>query len=209
MDWEKFFEGIDFEKLKTPADITKHIKAKLKESKSKLLVDSSEEPTYIPKYRLDNEITKRKNAEQTIKDLEKDLENKEGAEETIQKFKEDNEALEKKLEGLEKSRLIENDIQKYTQQPHDVKDLIDNYLDLDKIVIKDGTASGIKEQLDVLAKEKSYLFKPIEGGSKGPGQPGDGGKNLEGKDGTLGDKLAKGAFEKHADIAKAQDSFFK
>ena len=207
MDLEKFLKGLDLENVKSTKDIAKHINAQLKEHKTKILLDSTEEPTYIPKYRLDNEIEKRKNAEKTILDLEKEIESNKEAVGKIEEFKAEKEKLETKIKNIEKSRLIEKEVLKLNQQPYDVKDLVENYLDMEKVVVKDGEISGVKEQLDNLVKEKSYLFKPVEGGSNGPGQP-KGDKGLEGEEDSLGDKLAKDLFTDHDDIVKAQNDFF-
>lgn len=208
MDWETLLDGIDLENVKHPTDIAKHIKAKLKEGKNKLLVDSAEEPTLIPKARLDAEITKRKNAEQTVTDLKKDLEDNADAKDKIETFEKEKKALEDKIANIEKSNAIKAAVKGFKQEAHNLDDIVNTYLDLEAITVKDGKVTGLTEQLDALAKDKSYLFKPIEGGTGGPGQPG-GKKDIDGKDDTLGDKLAKGAFEQHDAIVNAQNDFFK
>lgn len=208
MSWEKYLEGIDLAEVKSTKDIANHIKGKLKEGKSKIIVDSSEEPAWIPKARLDTEITKRKNAEDTIKDLEEDIKENEGAKEKVETFEKEKKDLEDKIATIEKQNVVREGIRSYKLEAHNADDLINNYIDLDAIKIKDGKAIGLTEVLDDLAKEKEYLYKPKAGGTQGPGQPGSK-KDLEGTESTLGDKLAKGAFAKHKEIEDAQNDFFK
>lgn len=206
MGIKELLEGLEITENTTQSEIISHINKKLKESKSKILIDSKDEPNYIPKFRLDNEISKRKSAESTVNELQNKLDEKIEDIKNAEKYKLTAEQLKAKLDNYEKLDIIKSSIKQCKHQPHDLKEIVDKYLDMEKVTIKDGKAEGVEEQIEELAKSKSYLFKKPEGGTNGPGLPlNDDGL---GNEMSIGDKLAKSTFNKHDDITKAQNDFF-
>lgn len=206
MTWEELIKGIDLENVKSETDIIKVVKSNMKEHGVKILVDSTTEPGFIPKYRLDNEITKRKNAEDTIAELEKTLNTNKEEMKKIEDYKEEKEKLEKQIQQSQKNSLIKQEIGKL-YNPHDMDEIINTYLDVDSITVKDNKIFGLREQLDTLTKEKAYLFKEPEGGTNAPGIP-PANKASGGSEDSLGDKLAKSTFNNYEDMQQAQNDFF-
>ena len=86
-----------------------------------------------------------------IEDLEKEIEDK-----------------EKEMEKIRKTNAIKFEVLK--ANPKDVKDILP-HIDGEVVKIEDGEIRGLKEQLEKLKEEKSYLFKEETpagtGGSKG------------------------------------------
>lgn len=93
----------------------------------------------------DDEVTKK------IGELEKEIENK-----------------EKEMESLRKTNAIKFEVLK--ANPKDVNDILP-HIDNEVVKIEDGEVIGLKEQIEKLKEEKTYLFKEDApagtGGSKG------------------------------------------
>lgn len=209
MTLEQLLKGINLDEVKSVKDIVKVVNKNAKEANTQILFDSKDQPNYIPKYRLDAEIAKRKNAEEAIETLETEIKDNSKASKDIETYKQEKENLEKELKNLQKNVKLKESISKLNYKPHDTEEILNNYLDLEKIEINEsGEVKGLKEQVESLYKEKSYLFAEVEGGTKGPGVPG-GKKAIKGKEDSLGDKIAKASFSSQQDIQEVQNSFFE
>lgn len=148
--------------------------------------DASGLPAYIPKSRLDEEIAKRKTAEEAIKTATKPFEDKlKAIPEDWQKQINDAKAAletqkadyEKKIQDAQKSADVTAKI--YESGARNVK-AVRALLDESK---------GIDEQLTALKKSDSYLFNLGNDGSKGTGKQSDGGDPEGGSKGLSDDAM--------------------
>ncbi len=141
---------------------------------------------YVPKSRF-NEVNEEKN------DLKKQLSDRDGQLETLKKSKGDAEALKAQIKALQDKNKADSeaaaakmkDLQLSTAIQlaigNDAQDagIVAGLLDKSKLILgEDGKVTGLAEQVEALKKDKAFLFKPAEGGSrynpKGGNPPGDG-----------------------------------
>lgn len=180
---------------------------------SKVAEASAEElKGYIPKSRFDEVNEAKKNAEEIVKERDKQLED-------LKKAAGDNEELKKQLEQLQ----TENKTAKAQYEANIKKMQIDNAVasalkdagalnttavqallkDLDKAELDaDGSVKGLAEQIAALQKSDSYLFKAkSEPGKPAGATPAGSGSSTPGTDGTWATKLAEA--RKNGDTAAA------
>lgn len=161
-DIKDFLQGVD------NADaVAKIISDNLKDAKCKLFIDDGDKNIFVPKSRLDAKIGELNTATQTIttlnasiKTLEAQVKDDDKAKETIQSLQTDLDNYKKAL----KDSQIDSALQlcAVESKAHDAKDL-KGFLDMGKISIgENGEVIGIKEQVENLKKEKSYLFEASE-----------------------------------------------
>ena len=218
MKLSELLEGIE-----NAADIETKINAALADKKCKIFIDDGDKNIYVPKSRLDSKIGELREANNTIEKLEgkiSKLKNdyKDKDNETIADLEQQITDYKAKLKQV----TIDNAIKLVATESKakDSKDLA-KFLDMDKITVNDnGEVAGIKEQVDELIKNKSYLFEASEPKqSKSPFPfmaPGDPGRPVGGQigqsktfhEGDFGKMLSqqnKGDSEKPID----SDYFFK
>lgn len=170
---------------------------------------------YVPKDRFTQVNTEKNDYKQQLADRDKQLT-------TLQSKVKDNEELTKEIETLKNSNSTTaaeyekklQQIQYDTAINNALKDskakdinLIKALLDNDKLKINGEEVIGLKEQLEVIKKDRDYLFeKEIPG--TGSFKTGGKGNNGGGQELSLGEKLAKQKSEqlKSSDVA---NQFFK
>lgn len=148
----------------------------------KILLDDGAENTFIPKARLDAEISKKKAvqasldaANETLKGLEGKLDGNQDAAKQLSEYQAAAEKAEKELANLTTNLAIKDAIASFTKQPHDISAVM-AMLDKDSLVIKDGKVFGLEDQLTKMSTEKAFLFKaedPNKDPGKGTGNPGN------------------------------------
>lgn len=216
MKLSELLEGIE-----NAADIETKINAALADKKCKIFIDDGDKNIYVPKSRLDDKIGELREANTTIEKLEAKvtkLKNNHEEDTTIADLENQIGNYKAKLKQV----TIDNAIKLVATESKakDSKDLA-KFLDMDKITVNDnGEVAGIKEQVDELIKNKSYLFEASEPEqSKSPFPfmaPGDPGRPVGGQigqsktfhEGDFGKMLSqqnKGDSEKPID----SDYFFK
>lgn len=210
MDLEKLFEGIE------GADkIIAAIKENAKKAGAKLLVDDGKENTFVPKKRLDDEISKKKtikeqldNANKTVNTLKDDLKDNEKALEKVTDLEKTNKELETKLQETVRTQAIHKALESGERKPKDMDDLL-KFINLENVKVnEDGTVVGLKEQVDELAKNKDYLFQAVEGGTGNVGNPAKK-KDNSNKDFSIGADLAKANGEVNKDVNAQRQKFFE
>lgn len=216
MKLSELLEGIE-----NAADIETKINAALADKKCKIFIDDGDKNIYVPKSRLDSKIGELREANTTIEKLEAKvtkLKNNHKEDTTIADLENQIGDYKAKLKQV----TIDNAIKLVATESKakDSKDLA-KFLDMDKITMNEnGEVAGIKEQVDELIKNKSYLFEASEPEqSKSPFPfmaPGDPGRPVGGQigqsktfhEGDFGKMLSqqnKGDSEKPID----SDYFFK
>lgn len=121
------------------------------------------------------------------KQLETDLKDRDTQLETLKKSVGDNEALKNQITSLQNENKTKDDEYKQkikdltinsaitlelSGKVHDI-DLVSRLVDKSKVILaEDGTSTGLKEQIEALQKEKSFLF--MTGEKKTPYNPGNG-----------------------------------
>lgn len=125
---------------------------------------------YVPKGRFDEINTQAKDYKKQVDDYAKqvtDLTKNAGSLEDLQKKLADAEAANKtlsmdyegKIAKREKDYLINDGLRGYNTK--DAKTILP-LLDFEKIIVKDGVLSGLKEQIEPLQKTHGYLFGDIQ-----------------------------------------------
>lgn len=136
---------------------------------------------WIPKAKFDDVNTEKNeyktqidNLNQELGKLKEKLKDNDNANETIADLQKQIENKEIELEKTRKSNAIKLEVLK--ANPNDVADILPHLKDDTITIGEDGTITGLKEQLDALKESKAYLFKEVEptgtGGSIGGGAKG-------------------------------------
>lgn len=127
---------------------------------------------FVPRSRL-NEETKAKDKldeqlkarDKQLKDLEKSAGDNEELKRQIAGLQEANKQAKADFEKQVKEIRLDSAIKSAITNAHD-SNLVATLIDRSKLVMADdGTLSGIKEQLETIQKEKSFLFKSANGGT--------------------------------------------
>lgn len=138
---------------------------------------------WIPKAKFDDVNTEKNeykaqidNLNQELGKLKEKLKDNDNANETIADLQKQIENKEIELEKTRKSNAIKLEVLK--ANPNDVADILPHLKDESISINEDGTIEGLKEQLEGLKESKPYLFKEVEpqgtGGSLGNGGRGTG-----------------------------------
>ena len=133
---------------------------------------------WIPKAKFDDVNTEKNeyktqidNLNQELGELKEKLKDNDNANETIADLQKQIENKEIELEKTRKSNAIKLEVLK--ANPNDVADILPHLKDESITIKEDGTIEGLKEQLENLKENKPYLFKQVEpqgtGGSLGAG----------------------------------------
>lgn len=180
---------------------------------------------YVPEHRFTEVNDAKKQAEEALKDRDKQLTD-------IKKSVGDNEDLKKQIETLQttnketadKYSADLKDLQTNTAlklslagQVHDA-DLVSSLLDKTKIELDDqgNVKAGLEEQLKALQTSKAFLFvekqedkgNPFTFKGTKPAE-GSGGKGDEGGGGDFGKRLAEEASKGNEGLEKARDLYFE
>lgn len=132
---------------------------------------SEEIKGFVPRSRL-NEETEAKNKldeqlkarDKQLKELEKSVGDNDGLKKQIAALQEANKQAKADFEKQVKEIRLDSAIKSAITNAHD-SGLVANLIDRSKLIMgEDGTLTGIKEQLEVLQKEKAFLFKSANGG---------------------------------------------
>lgn len=170
-----FLEGID-----NADEVAKKLQENLKAAKCKIFIDDGQDNIYVPKSRLDAKIGELTTANTTITTLNSTIQTlksqigDEDAQTTIQTLQTEIGNYKKQIKDIQINNAIELLALEY--KARDSKD-IKAFLDLDKISLgSNGEIIGAKEQIEALAKEKTYLFEtkeepPTPEGKKGSPNP--------------------------------------
>ena len=126
---------------------------------------------YVPRSRLAEEVEAKKKLDEQLKARDSQLKE-------LEKSAGDNADLKKQIAGLqEANKQAKADFEKQVKEirldsaikaaitnAHD-SGLVATLIDRSKLIMADdGSLTGLKEQLDVLQKDKAFLFKPANGG---------------------------------------------
>lgn len=177
-----FLAGLD-----NATEIENKINDALKEAGCKIFVDDGKENIYVPKSRLDSKISELKSSNDKIKELntqigtlKDELKDTEGASEKIKVLEDSIANYDKTVKEMQLNNAVKDMALEFKAKDNTGKDIL-AFLDKSKITVgTNGEVTGIKEQVESLKKEKSYLFeieepetKPVKGflnlGS--PGKP--------------------------------------
>ena len=178
-------------------------------------VMKTELKNWVPNERFEEVVEQKKTltenlaATQTqLEGLKANPENTEKLKKTIEdlqaKIKTQDEEYSSKLLNSQKDSAIQEAILSCGRKAYDTS-LVSGMFDKEKIVIKDGTITGVKDQMDSLMKEKSFLFEPVEtstGMFASRGTNGSGGP-VGGNDGK-GIFTDKGAFDFAKELATSK-----
>lgn len=126
---------------------------------------------YVSKEKLDAKIEELKTVQASLAEKDAALKKWDGVD--LEKLKAENDAkteeLNKQLFALKKQNAVETSL--LAENIQDLK-AIKAYIDFDTVkVAEDGTVTGLKEQVDKLKTEKSFLFKGQSSGAET--QPGE------------------------------------
>ena len=187
-------------------ELFKQVEEKIGDVKIDIVSDGKK---WIPKVKFDeintDKNTYKKQAENLTKDLDKlkeSLKDNKDATEIIEGLKEEISKKEKEMAEEKKLNAIKLEILK--DNPHNVEDIL-RRINVDEITIKeDGEAIGLRDVLDKIKKDESYLYKDDDGttgtgGSKGAGQKPPRKDNDET---NLGTELGKKSEIKEVDISR-------
>ncbi len=187
-------------------ELFKQVEEKIGDVKIDIVSDGKK---WIPKVKFDeintDKNTYKKQAENLTKDLDKlkeSLKDNKDATEIIEGLKEEISKKEKEMAEEKKLNAIKLEILK--DNPHNVEDIL-RRINVDEITIKeDGEAIGLRDVLDKIKKDESYLYKDDDGttgtgGSKGAGQKPPRKDNYET---NLGTELGKKSKIKEVDISR-------
>lgn len=171
-----FLAGLD-----NATEIENKINDALKEAGCKIFVDDGKENIYVPKTRLDSKISELKNSNDKIKELntqigtlKDELKGTEGASEKIKVLEDSIANYDKTVKEMQLNNAVKDMALEFKAKDNTGKDIL-AFLDKSKITVgTNGEVTGIKEQVESLKKEKSYLFEIEEPETK----PGKGFLNL-------------------------------
>lgn len=175
-----FLAGLD-----NATEIENKINDALKEAGCKIFVDDGKENIYVPKTRLDSKISELKNSNDKIKELntqigtlKDELKGTEGASEKIKVLEDSIANYDKTVKEMQLNNAVKDMALEFKAKDNTGKDIL-AFLDKSKITVgTNGEVTGIKEQVESLKKEKSYLFEIEEQQNKcgfnffGTGSPG-------------------------------------
>lgn len=172
--------------LDNASEIEKQIRANLQAESCKLFIDDGEENIYIPKHRLDEKIKELKSAQSTIdslntsvKELQGKVDSGEDSQTTIKELKGKIKQYEQSVKDVKIASALELlALENKAKDKNDLK----AFLDLSKVTINEaGEVGGLKEQVEALKANKSYLFEDVSepsnnlggffGGTGIPGKP--------------------------------------
>ena len=146
-----FLKGVD-----NASEVLKAIENNLSEANCKLFVDDGKDNIYIPKSRLDDKIAELRTATDTIVNLQNSLKDAEGSAEKIKDLKTQIAEYSKQVKGMQLDSAIALVANEFKAKA--AKDL-KVFLDMSTVKLnEDGTAIGLKEQVEQLVKDKPYLF---------------------------------------------------
>lgn len=172
--------------LENSSEVQAIIEKNLKESKTELLFENSEERQYVNKARLDEVIGQREKEKKSneealakIKGLELEAGKATEIQAIVDSLTAEKAELEKQIQNGSKNRIIAEAMSKYERVPHNADDIL-SMLDMDKVVINGNEVIGLNEQLNSIVASKDYLFKPVQGGT---GNTGNGGQGNDGGNG--------------------------
>lgn len=195
------------------AEVEKVIRQNLKDEGCKLFIDDGEENIYVPKSRLDAKIAELRAANETINNLNDQLDNNPKDAETIKSLK----AEVKNYQAQLKQVHIDNAVSNVAKEAGaiNVKD-IQAFIDMSKVSMDtNGNVLGLQEQVDQLVKDKPYLFNNQQGpqfkGTGAPGKPSNtylfGSKTMN--EGDFGKMLAGDNKPQNNNNQVDSDYFFK
>ena len=164
-----FLAGLD-----NAAEIENKINDALKEAGCKIFVDDGKENIYVPKTRLDSKISELKSSNDKIKELntqigtlKDELKDTEGASEKIKVLEDSIANYDKTVKEMQLNNAVKDMALEFKAKDNTGKDIL-AFLDKSKIAVgTNGEVTGIKEQVESLKKEKSYLFEVEEPQNKG------------------------------------------
>lgn len=211
----ELLKGIDFTKVNTETALEDFINAKAGELKAKVLIDDGKEDVYIPKYRLDEEIGKKKSIQTQLDTTNKDLLDMQT------KFK-DNPDITKQLKDLQdansayESKMVQQSIDSEIKLRAIKAGAIDEtgsdllkFIDKTNVKIKeDGTFEGLDEAFKSVQEGKSYLFGEVNKGGTGIVNKGRKSADTH-EEGALGKSLAAEQAAIAGNSVEARASFFK
>ena len=156
-----FLAGLD-----NATEIENKINDALKEAGCKIFVDDGKENIYVPKTRLDSKISELKNSNDKIKELNTQI-GTEGASEKIKVLEDSIANYDKTVKEMQLNNAVKDMALEFKAKDNTGKDIL-AFLDKSKITVgTNGEVTGIKEQVESLKKEKSYLFEIEEQQNKG------------------------------------------
>lgn len=146
----------------------------LKEAGCKIFIDDGKDNIYVPKSRLDSKILELKGSNDKIKELntqistlKDELKDTEGASEKIKVLENSLADYDKTVKEMQLNNAVKDMALQFKAKDNTGKDIL-AFLDKTKINIgSNGEITGIKEQVESLKKEKSYLFEIEEQQEKG------------------------------------------
>ena len=178
---------------------------------------------YVPKATFESERENSKTLKEQIAERDKqitELGKFKGTAEELQtkvteletKNSEQKTQFEKELKEREDKALLQS---KISPLVNDVSDIIPK-LDMEKLVIKDGTVTGLDEQLEALKKSNPYYFKTVSETNTKPfgavfgNKPaeGSGGENENNPEKDFGAQLAKSKLSGNVESAKKFDEIY-
>jgi len=178
---------------------------------------------FIPKARFDELNTSKKQAEDTLKERDNQLEelkktagDSAALQEQITKLQADNKAASDKYEADMKELQLSTVLKMaLTGKVHD-PDIVAGLLDKTKIELDDagGVKAGLDDQIKAMQTSKAFLFVPEEKGGlfkfKGTntGEPGGGGAGSGNDDAEAFGKRVADFSKANADTSAAQKSYF-
>lgn len=215
MKLTELLTGIDFTKVNTLPALEEFINNKANELKAKVLIDDGKEDIYIPKYRLDEEIGKKKSIQSQLETVNTDLKamqdkykDNPDVSQQIKDLQAKNEAYEKQM----KEQALDSEIKlraiKAGALDETGSDIL-KFIDKSKVTIKDdGTFEGLEDAFKSVQEGKSYLFGEVSKGGTGFVGKGKKGTDKTPEAGALGASLAKLQNETSGDASEARASFF-
>lgn len=143
--------------------------SKAVEAKKMKLADLSG-GAYVSKEKLDAKIEELKTVQESLAEKDAALKKWDGVD--LEKLKAENQAktdeLNKQLSALKKQNAVETSL--LAENIQDLK-AIKAYIDFDTVKVdEDGTVTGLKEQVEKLRSEKSFLFK-VQPSGQGDAEP--------------------------------------
>ena len=203
--------------LDNAAEVEKVIKQNLKDENCKLFIDDGVDNIYIPKARLDAKIAELRAANDTINNLNDQIDEFNGNPkdaDTIKNLKAEVKNYQQQLKQVQLDNAIANAAKDCKAK--DIQD-VKAFLDMSKISLDtNGNVLGLKEQVDALVESKPYLFneqqsqQQVFGGTGAPGKPSNeylfGSKTMH--EGDFGKMLAQSNNVKESNQVDS-DYFFK
>ena len=210
-----FLAGLD-----NATEIENKINDALKEAGCKIFVDDGKENIYVPKIDMKKkEMIAVKELNTQIGTLKDELKGTEGASEKIKVLEDSIANYDKTVKEMQLNNAVKDMALEFKAKDNTGKDIL-AFLDKSKITVgTNGEVTGIKEQVESLKKEKSYLFEIEEQQNKGgfnffgtgsPGKPSN--LNLFGSkttnEGDFGKMLSK-QNKPNSDEQIDSDYYFK